>query len=89
VKIEVLFFGRPRELAGSARKIVSVKEGAKLIDLFRLLDSRYDAKFTSDLKDKEALIVMVNGRHYSSLDGLETQLSDKDTVAIMPAVIGG
>ena len=89
MKIEVLFFGRPRELTGSARKIVSIKEGAKLKDLFRLLDSLYDAKFTNDLQRKEALIVMVNGRHYLSLDGPETQLSDKDTVAIMPAVVGG
>ena len=89
MKIEVLFFGRPRELAGSARKLVTVKKGACLADLFRVLETRYGIRYARDLKQKDAVMVMVNGRNAANLGGLETPLEDQNTVAIMPVVVGG
>ena len=89
MKIKVLFFGRPRELAKSAHKIVSVKKDARLSDLLQLLENRYGIKYSSDLKQKEAVMVMINGRHSASLGGLKAPLGDMDTVAIMPVVVGG
>ena len=43
-----------------------------------------------DATDKgEGCIVMVNGRHIEHLDGVATQLSEQDYVAITPLVAGG
>jgi len=89
LKIEVLFFGRARTITGAARKTVNISEGVKLADLFRLLDCRYDNKFSGEFKDFKGLMVMINGRHYNSVGGPDAPLNDKDTVAIMPAVVGG
>ena len=89
MKIEVLFFGRARTITGTARKTVTVSAGVKLADLFRLLDCRYDNKFSGEFLNLKGLMVMVNGRHYNSIGGLDAPLNDKDTVAIMPAVVGG
>lgn len=89
MKIEVLFFGRPRELAGSARKLITVKKDARLNDLFQLLEVRYGIRYTRDLKEKDAVMVMVNGRNPATMGGLQIPLADRDTVAIMPVVVGG
>ena len=89
MKIEVLFFGRPRELAGAARKIITVKKGACLADLFRVLENRYGIRYTGDLKHKDAVMVMVNGRNSKNLGEQNTPLEDQDTVAVMPVVVGG
>jgi molybdopterin converting factor small subunit len=89
LKIEVLFFGRARSITGSARKMVTISDGVKLADLFRLLDCRYDNKFTNEFLKVKGLMVMINGRHYTAIGGMEAPLHDKDTVAIMPVVVGG
>jgi MoaD family protein len=88
LKIEVLFFGRIRDITGSASKKVTINEEVNLSDLLRLLDCRYQTKLIEEIQS-QGLIVMINGRHYSSIGGIEALLHDKDTVAILPAVIGG
>jgi len=89
MKIEVLLFGRPRELVEASRKVVSLDDGARLSDLLDLLARKYGAEVSNELKRTETLIVMINGRHFGTLGGVEAPLNDKDTVAIMPAVVGG
>jgi molybdopterin synthase sulfur carrier subunit len=34
-------------------------------------------------------IILVNGRHITHLDGIDTRLSDADTVSIFPMIAGG
>ncbi len=89
MKIEVLFFGHPRELAGTAREMLSLKEGTRLSGLFGRLSRRHGNELKSELGNKGNLTVLVNGRHYRTLDGEETVLHDKDTVAILPVIFGG
>jgi len=89
MKIEVLLFGRPREIVGASRKIVSLEKGSKLDDLLDLLARKYGAGVSNELKRTDTLIVMINGRHFGTIGGVEAPLNDKDTVAIMPAVVGG
>jgi MoaD family protein len=89
LKIEVLFFGQLRDITGTAKKKVTISEGVKLSDLMRLLDRRYKTSLSEEIEQTRGLMIMINGRHYSSVGGIDAPLKDKDTVAIMPAVIGG
>ena len=89
MRVEVLFFGNHRELANTAREVLSLKAGTPLSGLFEKLADRHGNEFRSELAKKENLTVLVNGRHYGTLDGVETILKDKDTVAILPVIFGG
>ncbi len=53
------------------------------------LDKRHGRAFTQQLKDTEGLRILVNGREYQLLGGMETRLKDKDTVALLPLIEGG
>ena len=89
MSVEVLLFGKPRELAGAYQESVSLKEGASLADLFELLGTRHGPSLARELAFPEKFMILVNGRHYTSLKGMQTPLGNGDTVAIVPAVIGG
>ena len=89
MQVEVLFFGRPRELAGTSRDLLSVGHGLRLIDLFELLGAKYGEELSGELRLIERLIVFVNGRDYRTLGGVDVLLADSDTVAILPVVTGG
>ncbi len=89
MNVSVLLFGRPRELAGASEESVTLQEGACLSDLFSLLGARHGPALARELAPTERFMILVNGCHYKSLDGLETVLKQGDTVAIVPAVIGG
>ncbi len=89
MKVEVLLFGQLRDLTGAAREIVVVETGATLDDLFRLLGSRHGPEVARHLQNAQGLIVMINGQHVGALGGAATVLDDRDSVAILPAVVGG
>ena len=87
--IELLLFGRFREIAGTTEQLISVKEGACLSDLMQQLAERYGADFGTELDRSRWLRILVNGREYTVLDGMETSLKPKDKVVIMPPIAGG
>lgn len=89
MRVEVLFFGRPRELAGTSKEVLSVEEGTRLSDVFGALGSRFGVAMTNELRRIEGLIVFINGRDYRTLGGADTPLKDSDTIAILPVVTGG
>jgi MoaD family protein len=89
MNVEVLLFGRLRELAGASEESFRPDEGACLEDLFGLLGARHGPSLARELASPERFMILVNGRHYTSLNGLQTALKQGDTVAIVPAVIGG
>ncbi len=89
MSIEVLLFGKPRELAGASEETLNVEDGACLADLFELLGARHGPELAQELASPERFMILVNGRHYGSLGGMKTALKQGDRVAIMPAVIGG
>ena len=39
--------------------------------------------------DKGELVILVNGRNIDTLDGLDTQLKDGDSVTLLPPFAGG
>ncbi len=89
MRVEVLLFGRPRELAGSSQETVALKQGASLSDLFESLGSKYGPSLANELGRTEGLIVLINGRDYSLLGGMSAPLKADDTVAVFPIAGGG
>ncbi len=90
MKIEVLFLGAARELAGTDREIVAVRKSARLSDLVAKLEEKRGAALGEFLRHPpQGFVAMVNGRDSSRIGGLDAPLSDKDTVAWLPVIFGG
>lgn len=89
MKVQVLLFGRPRDLAGRSQELVSINEDAELGDLFRFLGDKHGAQLACELGRTEGLIVMINGLHFGPLGGTKASLKDGDVVAIFPIAVGG
>ena len=89
MSVQVLLFGKPRELAGASEESIELRDGASLADLFKVLGVRHGPILAQELAFPEKFMIMVNGQHFGSLDGMETSLKSGDSVAILPAVIGG
>ena len=92
MKIRLKAFAQFRDLLGGEME-VDLPEGSTVFELLNKLASR-----SSDLQDqifddsgriREDVNVMVNGRHFESLEGSETVLAAGDEVALFPAVVGG
>jgi molybdopterin converting factor small subunit len=88
MKIELLLFGKLRELAVRQRK-VSIADGARFADLVDWLVKEYGAGFGEEIDHKERWHFLINGKYYSPLDSLEIPLKDGDVVAILPYLAGG
>ncbi len=89
MNVEVLLFGQLRELTGIRQEVISVGEGTRLTDLIEQLGGKYGTVFCEEVGRIEGLRILINGREYSLLDGMETQLKDKDTVVFLPPISGG
>ncbi len=89
MNIEILFFGKLRELAGTPREEATLETGAKLSDLLLRLSKKHGGAFTQQLKDTEGLRILVYGREYQVLVGVTTILRDRDTVVLLPLIEGG
>lgn len=87
--IEVMLFGGLRQLTGTDKEVVAVSDGIDLSGLMRHLGERYGAVFSEKIQGIRGLRILVNGREYQILDGMETCLKDKDTVVLLPPVFGG
>jgi len=81
LRVNVLFFGRIRELTGIAEESIDVPEGATLADLF----DRYQSRFPSLAGFRSSLVASRNQEFAS----WETAVSAGDDVAFLPPVSGG
>jgi molybdopterin synthase sulfur carrier subunit len=93
MKVKVKFFAHLPDLIGKkAIDEIECEEGATISMLldWLFLDSKIrSALFDEDRKIKPNLTILRNGRDINFLDGLETQLSSGDEIAIFPLVVGG
>jgi molybdopterin synthase sulfur carrier subunit len=93
----VRFFTHLREITGKREEILEFPEGdAVTLDLvIRKLAERYGKDFIEYVyegkggKVRDFLQFLVNGRSISTLNGLDTELTNGDVVAIIPPVGGG
>lgn len=92
----VKFFAyfRDREFAG-CKELEWPYQADTVYDLCHQIADRYGAKFRSEILTpdgegiSEKAIIMVNGRRVDFLNGIQTPLTDTDTVLVFPVVAGG
>jgi MoaD family protein len=90
--IKVKAFGGFREVLGKAVEIELDESATVEVLLVTLCSSRNSLKDMIFGKSGEILgdvNILKNGRHIQSLEGIVTQLSDDDEIAIFPTVVGG
>ncbi|MDY6966182.1 MAG: ubiquitin-like small modifier protein 1 [Halobacteriota archaeon] len=90
VKVVVKPFANFREIIEESELEVEVGSGI-ISGLLNSLCESYDLRdkiFDGD-NIREYVNVLVNGRSINFLEGLKTELSDGDEVAIFPPVAGG
>lgn len=81
LRIQVLFFGRVRELTGMAEDVAEVPSGTTLAILF----DRYAARFPQLAPFRPSLVASRN-QEFAAWD---TPLSSNDTISFLPPVSGG
>jgi molybdopterin converting factor subunit 1 len=81
LRVQVLFFGRVRELTGLAEEIAEVPSGTTLASLF----DRYAARFPKLAAFRSSLVASRN-EEFAPWD---TRLSHQDTISFLPPVSGG
>jgi len=93
MKVKVKFFALVRELAGTKELEVEGREGMRINDLLKELANILPEKFRDYIFEgsevSRSLIILVNGKGISEMNGLETELKDGDEVALLPPVSGG
>ncbi len=91
MKVKVRSFAGFRHVLGR-EQMVELSEGSKVEGLLSVLCSEHkelQAQLFTGVELKEDVNVLVNGKNIESLQGLKTELSEGDEVAIFPAAIGG
>ena len=91
------FFTNLREIAAKKEETLKFPAGEKvtLDKVLKILAQRYGKRFVEYVYDaktdevKGFLQFLINGRSASTLNGLDTELSDGDALAIIPPVGGG
>jgi MoaD family protein len=88
MKINVMFFGQLRDLAAVRESVVPIK-GTTLDDLMEYLYREYGAEFQKAAEGIKGLRILINGREYGLLGGMQAPLKDGDTVVLLPPIAGG
>lgn len=90
MELEILYFGKLRDLSsGKTRDIVGVGGIDDLKGLIKFLEEKHGKDFADALEKTRGLRILVNGREYEQLAGMDTKLKDKDTVVLLPPIFGG
>lgn len=89
MEIVVLLFGKPRELAGTSQETITIEDSAVLKDLVKELGKRHGAALSREVRRKKGIRILVNGREYGLVGGMEAPLSHRDTVVFLPMMFGG
>ena len=94
MKLEVKFFTSLREITGKKVDEVQLQDIITIEELLTQLSKKYGKNFREYLYNEKAkvhpyLSILVNGKSINVLQGLDTELKEGDTVAILPPVGGG
>lgn len=82
----VRVYGLLREKLGWSAKRVVVRDDCKVLDLFESIE---DLRPLIPLIENGEVMVLVNGINIRLLHGLETKISNEDTVDVFPPGGGG
>ena len=94
MKVEVRFFTSLREITGKKVEEVQLQSSITVEELLTGFSKKYGRKFMEYLYNEEGkvhsfLSILVNGKSINVLKGLDTELKEGDTIAILPPVGGG
>lgn len=74
-------------------KEISLEKCGTVEEMLKKLCGMYGRKFEEkvfkDGKLSEEIIILVNGRHITHFEGVNTKLSQDDEISIFPVVAGG
>jgi molybdopterin synthase sulfur carrier subunit len=92
--VTVKFIGALRHVSGAGELALNCKDNVSIRELMREITEEVPA-LTRSLIDQQLeeptpnVLILVNGREISVLNGLETNLQDGDEVVLVPVVHGG
>lgn len=91
--MEIRLFGTLRQTVPAKRVEVEVEDGQPVRRVLETLGAEYP-ELGERLWDEEgnlhpAINVLINGRSFLFLDGLDSMVREEDAVALFPAVGGG
>jgi len=89
MNVEVMFFGKLREAAGASGESATIEAGARLSDLMSRLEEMHGKKFGEEVRGINGLRILINGREYQVLNGMETVLKERDSIVLLPPIEGG
>jgi len=95
LKIKVRYFTTLRELARTMEEEIEMKNGATLVDLLEKIVLKYGETAFNYLYDEKSGAIdpsiqfLVNGVSIRNLQGIRTELKDRNVVAIVPPIGGG
>lgn len=91
--MQIKAYATLRDLLGGARFIVTLPQPGTVGDVLRQLVAQHPALGAKLWDESEELTgfvtVLLNGRSVAYLRGLETPVSDADTLSLFPPVVGG
>jgi len=89
--MKVRFFAYIRDYTGT--KEIECHGCPTLKELLSDLCEKYGGKFRDKVFDGENLsgeiIILINGRHVTHYDGINSRLKEEDEISIFPVVAGG
>jgi len=97
LNVYVRFFAALRELVGKKVECIAFQDNEeinieKVLERLTEIFNKNFAEYVFDGKTGEIqsyLLLLLNGRSITTLDGLKTKLTDGDVLAILPPVSGG
>jgi len=94
LKVRVKFLASLKHALGVKDVDLEIPKPMKLIEVLKLLVERYGEKFREAAFDEEGkvrseFLILVNDAEISVLNGLNTEISDRDTITLLPTVHGG
>ncbi len=95
--VKILFFTSLREITGKKEEVLdlSILDNPTVNKILGILSKYYGKQFVEYVYDLKTCNVrgflqfLINGKSVSTLNGLNTKLSDGDILAILPPVGGG
>lgn len=92
----VRFFATLRNISGTREIDLPAPQDIKalLLHFSEIYGKAFDREIWIEREGKRkglipGVIILVNGRHYAHLDGLETKLKEDGVVSLFPPVAGG
>ncbi|MFX1485812.1 MAG: MoaD/ThiS family protein [Promethearchaeota archaeon] len=93
-RVRVRFYAHLRRLSETPEISIRVPGQIRLEGFLRILAKNVKKELRSELFDdgdhiRSGLLILVNDREISALEGLDTKISDNDIVVILPFIHGG